>query len=84
MGITLDHDGTDLTESGHVWMTGGVSPARISLSPRIGISVGCEALWRFFDPASAFVSAHRRASDVLTASWSSDSLNERFAACGRT
>ncbi|MGH2561976.1 MAG: DNA-3-methyladenine glycosylase [Thermomicrobiales bacterium] len=60
MGIFLEHDGTDVIESDLIWLTTGQPPSEIWVSSRIGISRARETPWRFFDPASPCVSAHRR------------------------
>jgi DNA-3-methyladenine glycosylase len=68
LGIGLKHDGVDLQVSDLIWIVAGERPHTILASGRIGISRGQEAMWRFFDGESAFVSAHRRGLPVIGAS----------------
>ncbi len=60
LGIGLDDHGTDLVTSSWLWLTPGAPPASIATGGRIGVSRGGELPRRFFDPASPYVSAHRR------------------------
>lgn len=60
MGIALDDNGRDLTTSDVVFLMAGPPPREIAVSGRIGLTRGTEALWRYFDPVSRAVSAHRR------------------------
>jgi DNA-3-methyladenine glycosylase len=48
LGVTGDHDGTDLTD-GPVWLLPGdpIDPSRIVATPRIGISKAADRPWRF-------------------------------------
>ena len=60
LGLTLEHDGADLT-GGILWLAG--SPwrgARIARSPRIGISRAVSRRWRFFLAGHPSVSGPRR------------------------
>ncbi len=66
MGIKLSHDGTDLVESDLIWLSRGIPPVEIRVSERIGISRAKESPWRFFDPESRSVSAHRRGSTFVS------------------
>lgn len=43
-----------------VWLESGAPAGEIGASPRIGISRGTAARWRFYDTASQCVSKHRR------------------------
>lgn len=54
MGITLDDNRADLTAD-RIWIEAGAPPARVTWTPRIGISVGTERLWRCLDPDSPHV-----------------------------
>lgn len=60
LGIKLSDHGTDLVESERLWVEPGAPPTRVAAGERIGISKSTEFPWRFFDPDSRFVSAHRR------------------------
>jgi DNA-3-methyladenine glycosylase len=63
-GITLEMHGMDVTTSSALWLVPG-RPARVVFSgERIGISRSRELPWRFFDAESAYISAHRRGSDL--------------------
>lgn len=48
LGVTGDHDGTDLND-GPVWLLPGdpIDPERIEATPRIGISKAADRPWRF-------------------------------------
>lgn len=50
----------DLTASDTVWISGGISPNRVMVGERIGITKSPELPLRFFDADSRYVSAHRR------------------------
>ena len=60
MGIGLGDDGRDLTTDGALCILPGSPLASIHVSPRIGITRAADWLWRFYDPESRSVSAHRR------------------------
>lgn len=64
LGVTKGHDGTDLTGPGEVRIVDGPRPRRVLRTPRIGLSVAGEKLWRFVVEGSRFASrpAIRRAS----------------------
>ncbi len=48
LGITLDHDGTDmLDESSVIHLTQGAPPDAIMATPRVGISRATDRPWRF-------------------------------------
>ena len=52
-GLTREQDGLDLTTSEELWIdfpppsTAELHPDEVSVSPRIGITKGTDALWRF-------------------------------------
>ncbi len=46
-GITRDHYGTDLTQTGPLYIAPGPAPARIEVTPRIGIRHAADRLLRF-------------------------------------
>lgn len=60
MGITLAHHGQDLVDGGVFWLEPGNTPGSVRAGGRIGITKSVEHPWRFFDPSSPAVSAHRR------------------------
>ncbi len=61
-GIHRPHDGSDLVEHPNLWIEGckGVTPFRIRRSPRIGIRLGTEFLYRYFVDSNRFVSGRAR------------------------
>jgi DNA-3-methyladenine glycosylase len=60
LGLTLEHDGADLT-GGTLWLAGSPQRgARIARSPRIGISHAVSRRWRFFLAGHPSVSGPRR------------------------
>ena len=60
LDIRLTDNGLDLTTSSELWLEPGERSSRALRSERIGISMGKEELWRFFDGDSRFVSPPRR------------------------
>jgi len=46
-GITRSHNNIDLCTSDHFYVTQGIHPIGILTTPRIGIKVGKDHLWRF-------------------------------------
>lgn len=58
LGLTLEHNRLDLTGD-TLWIEAGTPPAEIAWSPRVGIKVGTERVWRCFDPGSPYVSRIR-------------------------
>lgn len=54
-GLSLEHNRLDLT-GGRLWVEAGRRPARVAWTPRVGIRVGTERLWRGFDADSECVS----------------------------
>lgn len=63
-GLDLVADGADLLDGGDLCLEPGtpVPGDRIDVSARVGISVGVQAQWRFFESGSRWVSAARRPS----------------------
>ena len=47
LGVTGDHDGTDLSSGPVLLLPRLTSPGRIEASPRIGINKATDRLWRF-------------------------------------
>ena len=60
LGVLLTDVGDDLFTGDVFDLTAGNRPEEIWRGPRIGISKAVDHPWRFFDPASKAVSAHRR------------------------
>jgi DNA-3-methyladenine glycosylase len=62
-GLDRAHDGADLVRGREVWLEAGVplAPDRIRRSTRVGVSVGGEQEWRFFETDSPWVSKWRGA-----------------------
>lgn len=60
LAIGLDDHGHDLTSGPPLWIALGEPAERVEVSGRIGVSRGAEALLRFFETGSRFVSAHRQ------------------------
>lgn len=59
-GISGADHGEDMIAGPRFALATGCPPARLSASGRIGIRHATEVPWRFFDPDSRSVSAHRR------------------------
>lgn len=47
LGITGDHDGTDVLAGGPIQLEPGPAPAEVIATPRIGISKAVDRPWRF-------------------------------------
>lgn len=60
LGVLLTDIGDDLFEGNVFSIETGSTPQSVWHSPRIGISKAVDHPWRFFDPDSKSVSAHRR------------------------
>ena len=62
-GLDRTHDGADLVRGRDVWLEAGtpVDPDRIRRGTRVGVSVGGEQDWRFFEADSPWVSKWRGA-----------------------
>jgi DNA-3-methyladenine glycosylase len=63
LGITLDHDGTDLS-AGPVTLTLDTPPADVSTGPRVGLRAAADHPWRFWATGEPTVSAYRPASPL--------------------
>ncbi len=64
LAITLPDDGRDLTTDPMLFLLDRPPCPVVWESTRIGLTKATEVQWRFFDPASRSVSAHRRGSEV--------------------
>lgn len=60
LAITLLDDGRDLTSDPVLFLVEAPPCPVVWESTRIGLTKGTDVAWRFFDPASRSVSAHRR------------------------
>ena len=63
LGITLEHDGVDLT-SGPITLSLGTPPAQVTSGPRVGLRGAPERPWRFWIPGERSVSAYRPAAPL--------------------
>jgi DNA-3-methyladenine glycosylase len=63
LGITLDHDGTDLS-AGPVTLTLDIPPTDVSTGPRVGLRAAADHPWRFWATGEPTVSAYRPASPL--------------------
>jgi len=63
LGLDKRHDGADLVRGRVVWLEAGepLAPGRIERGPRVGLSVGMERDWRFWEADSPWVSRWRPA-----------------------
>ena len=61
LAIGGDDNGTDLVKDPAMYLLAGspVGPRTVGRSPRVGVRVGVERRWRFFERGSAFVSPGR-------------------------
>jgi DNA-3-methyladenine glycosylase len=59
--VTGEHNGEDLVRGACVWIERGapVPRRRIARGPRVGVSVGYEKRWRFWESSNPFVSKGR-------------------------
>jgi len=60
LGITLEHDGTDLV-SGPVTLAPGTPPDEVSTGPRVGLRAAADRPWRFWSTGEPTVSIYRPA-----------------------
>jgi DNA-3-methyladenine glycosylase len=60
-GVTREQNGEDLVRGRVVWIERGdrVARGRIARGPRVGVSVGYDKPWRFWEDTNPFVSAGR-------------------------
>lgn len=63
LGISLDHDGTDLA-AGPITLTLGTPPAEVSTGPRVGLRAAADRPWRFWATGEPSVSAYRPAAPL--------------------
>jgi DNA-3-methyladenine glycosylase len=56
LGITLAHDGRDLTRRGGVWLAAGETVEEIVATARVGITAAAEVPWRFVEAGTRFAS----------------------------
>lgn len=56
LGITRGEDGVDLTAGDGLWIAEGPAPRRVVRTPRIGVSVAADKLWRFVEEGSRYAS----------------------------
>ncbi|MFC7497228.1 MULTISPECIES: DNA-3-methyladenine glycosylase [unclassified Nocardioides] len=63
LGISLDHDGTDLAR-GPVTLTLGAPPTDPSTGPRVGLRGAPDRLWRFWITGERSVSTYRPAAPL--------------------
>ncbi len=63
LGITRLLDGLDLVAPGPLWLAAGEVPTEIRTSVRIGITKAADALLRFYEAGSPFVSGPRKLND---------------------
>jgi DNA-3-methyladenine glycosylase len=63
LGLDRAHDGSDLVGGRIVWLEAGeaVAPGSIARGPRVGVSVGMQQDWRFWEAESPWVSRWRGA-----------------------
>jgi DNA-3-methyladenine glycosylase len=54
-GLSLEHNRLDLTGR-RLWIESGRRVERVAWTPRVGIRVGTERVWRAFDVGSEYVS----------------------------
>jgi len=61
LAVDASLDGADLTRGREVWLEAGalVAPEHILAGPRVGVSAGVDAAWRFFVRDSPWVSRGR-------------------------
>ena len=63
LGITLEHDGTDLV-TGAVTLAPGAPPAAVSTGPRVGLRAAADRPWRFWATGEPSVSVYRPAAPL--------------------
>jgi DNA-3-methyladenine glycosylase len=64
LAISRGDYGADLCSSETLFLADGTAPSRVARSPRIGVEYAgawARRPWRFFDPASPYVSSATRA-----------------------
>lgn len=58
-GVGPKFDGADLLDGGSLFLAAGTAPHAVGRSPRIGVTKAAEALLRFYERGSPFVSGLR-------------------------
>ncbi len=61
-GLTIDHSGLDLTKNTLYLEERAKNKIKIERTTRVGINLGADKLWRFYDKQSTAVSALRKVS----------------------
>lgn len=60
LGLSADHKGADLFDSGPVRLEASHGDVEVSSGPRVGVQSAADRPWRFWVSGSPYVSAYRR------------------------